>query len=633
MAHEQEERKPPPMSSKSETQLPRMASGLLLASRKRSRNKEPSHRRIHSEPVNCPPQQPTDDDIMWGFGELGNEASSEWIKMIDVYDDSPASSSLRKNLGGGEDPNDGCDPSRIFDDDEDDVGLMPPEVNVGDEEKKATTNRGKYKCGRCGQVKVNHVCPFGVATTRTMHCQTENPMTAPSLSEKSQWRVVRQRPPMTTSKHDDEEDGKVGWTDRVVVAGRYTPALEDLEPMTGEEVDEESMDLDLIEAMASPPQLNSKHLAHSSRVPSMDSASTDPSTPTTPRGKRYDAVPPPPPPLSEMSPTPRPEKKIRPISMGSATATHHKKPTHRRAHSSGAIPLVRSNSASTVSAAPPSRKSKLLSTNEQQQQQQQATSAQQVAAAVAARVHQRQQLQYTQQFNPHFAAAYQQHFVQQQQRAALGQFAPHPALLIEAQQAALAQIRAADDLQRQAQHLGVLPYASAPNLCALAAMQAPGGALSHIPHFGMPPQQQLPPVHHRQQQRQQQQQQMSVAAPQMVPPQPPPVSQPQQHPQEQAREQSPEAPRATDASSPGQDDKKNVVRLSAVPSGAKSEGINGEAPTGFNLNELMTHLTTMTPQQLQEIASMSQLVLERQATSSGAAQAIGAQSGVGSDCK
>ena len=36
-------------------------------------------------------------------------------------------------------------------------------------------DRGRYKCGRCGQVKVNHVCPFGTATNRNVDAQCEDP--------------------------------------------------------------------------------------------------------------------------------------------------------------------------------------------------------------------------------------------------------------------------------------------------------------------------------------------------------------------------------------------------------------------------------------------------------------------------
>lgn len=39
--------------------------------------------------------------------------------------------------------------------------------------KKHSSSRGKYRCGRCGQPKVNHVCPYVDATTRSASTQVE----------------------------------------------------------------------------------------------------------------------------------------------------------------------------------------------------------------------------------------------------------------------------------------------------------------------------------------------------------------------------------------------------------------------------------------------------------------------------
>lgn len=76
--------------------------------------------------------------------------------------------------------------------------LPPPAPDKFDMDKKST-NRGKYRCGRCGQPKVNHQCPYEIeASTRSISTQaTRNSYdntTHPFLTEKT--IVVGKRQPL-----------------------------------------------------------------------------------------------------------------------------------------------------------------------------------------------------------------------------------------------------------------------------------------------------------------------------------------------------------------------------------------------------------------------------------------------------
>lgn len=515
---------------------------------------------------------------MWSFGELEQSSSTEWLKMMESCADetSPCLSTLRKTLASASSV-DECAIDTVFDDD---LVMMEEEVKpqIPDEPPAATkkasgkNDRGKYKCGRCGQVKVNHVCPFGVATTRTVHQQTDDPTNAPVLpGDKVSWIKVRPRPPPSHLEDDSQ------------------PTLDGLEPvLDGEDVEEDDMALDLMEAMASPPQLPAKSMQSTSstngglysvQLPHISQDSEPP--------------PPPPPPETTSPPHPPPEKRVRP---GGAA-----KLLHRRSSSTGSTacalraPLLRSNSAtstcSTV-AAPVAATTKPQTPPQSQP-----------AVAAPVEVRHRPQPPLAQHalvhhhrsplINPHLAAAAYQHHLQHHR---LGLGTAHPALVVETRQAALAQLCAADDLQRH--QLGMLsPFASAPNLCALGVTH-----LSLPPTVGLPQQLPLPRL---------------VAPIQPLLPTPAPVlDKPhhQQHTVERRLDESAVGVRAPPPPPPP----------SQPPSQQQQQ--QPQQRQGFNLNELMTHLNTMTPQQLQEIASMSQLVLERQTTS---AQAQAVAQGLG----
>lgn len=65
----------------------------------------------------------------------------------------------------------------------------------GKKKHSSSSNRGKYRCGRCGQPKVNHVCPYVDATSRSASTQVELGVTRGGQADVQAERVITVKNP------------------------------------------------------------------------------------------------------------------------------------------------------------------------------------------------------------------------------------------------------------------------------------------------------------------------------------------------------------------------------------------------------------------------------------------------------
>ena len=96
--------------------------------------------------------------------------------------------------------------------------------------QKSDETRGKYKCGRCGQIKVNHICPFATAQPRNADAQTDDPRRPVRTNDRDKYVAVT---PKVDAMTDDEltprpapsADGDHSFRERTVKVGTFVPAI------------------------------------------------------------------------------------------------------------------------------------------------------------------------------------------------------------------------------------------------------------------------------------------------------------------------------------------------------------------------------------------------------------------------
>ena len=96
--------------------------------------------------------------------------------------------------------------------------------------QKSDETRGRYKCGRCGQIKVNHICPFAQAQPRNADAQTDDPRRPVRTNDRDKYVAVT---PKVDAMTDDEAtprpapsaDGDHAFRERTVKIGTFVPAI------------------------------------------------------------------------------------------------------------------------------------------------------------------------------------------------------------------------------------------------------------------------------------------------------------------------------------------------------------------------------------------------------------------------
>ena len=96
--------------------------------------------------------------------------------------------------------------------------------------QKSDETRGRYKCGRCGQIKVNHICPFAQAQPRNADAQTDDPRRPLRTNDRDKYVAVT---PKVDAMTDDEAtprpapsaDGDHAFRERTVKIGTFVPAI------------------------------------------------------------------------------------------------------------------------------------------------------------------------------------------------------------------------------------------------------------------------------------------------------------------------------------------------------------------------------------------------------------------------
>ena len=94
--------------------------------------------------------------------------------------------------------------------------------------QKSDETRGKYKCGRCGQIKVNHDRPFAPAQPRNADAQTDDPRRPVPTNDRDKYVAVT---PKVDAMTDDEltprpapsADGDHSFRERTVKVGPLCP--------------------------------------------------------------------------------------------------------------------------------------------------------------------------------------------------------------------------------------------------------------------------------------------------------------------------------------------------------------------------------------------------------------------------
>lgn len=101
------------------------------------------------------------------------------------------------------------------------VPAIPPAAPA----KTVEDTRGRYKCGRCGQIKVNHICPFASSQPRNAEAQCDDPRRLVRRSDRDECVTVTRMDAMSDDDPKPSADGDYVYTEKEVTCGTFVPAI------------------------------------------------------------------------------------------------------------------------------------------------------------------------------------------------------------------------------------------------------------------------------------------------------------------------------------------------------------------------------------------------------------------------